>query len=110
VFSVIEGKGSTSSSERAAKADAASAPSGLPAAPKLAWGSHVAHFFGSGDELREVLVPFFKAGLENNERCLWVVREPLGEDEARTALSGEVPDLHERERAGQINILSAGNF
>jgi hypothetical protein len=47
-------------------------PSGLRTVPHLQWGSHLAHFFGSGDELRDVLVPYFKAGLENNERCLWV--------------------------------------
>jgi two-component sensor histidine kinase/PAS domain-containing protein len=78
--------------------------------PHLAWGSHVAHFFGSGDELRDVLVPYFKAGLENNERCLWVVREPFGEEEARAALASEVADLDQRERSGQIDIVPAGNF
>ena len=106
MFRVIEGK------EAAAERTEAKAwsPSGLATVPHLAWGSHVAHFFGSASELRDVLVPYFKAGLENNERCLWVVREPFGEVEARTALAAEVPDLAERERTGQIDIVPASNF
>jgi hypothetical protein len=38
----------------------------------MQWGSHLAHVFSTGAELRDLLVPYFKAGLENNERCLWV--------------------------------------
>src|SRR5579884_323419 len=85
-------------------------PSGIAMIPQLQWGSHLAHLFGSAQELRDVLVPYFKAGLQNNERCLWVVREPLGVEEARSALLAEVPDLEEREQAGQIEILSAGEW
>ena len=48
------------------------APSGLDAVPSLPWGTHITHFFKTGDDLRETLVPYFKAGLENNERCFWV--------------------------------------
>src|SRR5689334_14186962 len=106
MFRVIDGK------EAAAERPEAQSwsPSGLATVPHLAWGSHVAHFFGSADELRNVLVPYFKAGLENNERCLWVVREPFGEEDARTALTAVVPDLDERERLGQIDIVPASNF
>jgi len=77
-------------------------PSGLPHVPQLQWGSHFAHFFSSSDELRDVLVPYFKAGLENNEQCLWVVGEPFDAGDARAALGAAVPDLDERERNGQI--------
>jgi two-component sensor histidine kinase/PAS domain-containing protein len=85
-------------------------PSGLQSIPQLEWGSHLAHFFGSGDELREVMVPYFKAGLENNERCLWVLREPADVERARSALREVVPDLAERENSGQIEIANAGEW
>lgn len=81
-------------------------PSGLQAAPHLRWGSHLAHFFGSGDELRDVLVPFFKAGLDNNEQCLWVTGRAFNSDEARSALRAAVPDLDRRERDKQIEIFN----
>jgi two-component sensor histidine kinase/PAS domain-containing protein len=110
VLQAIDGEGRTASVARSDLEVQPFSPSGLRAVPHLEWGTHVAHFFGSGDELREVLVPYFKAGLENNERCLWVVREPFGEDEARAALAAEVPDLHQREAAGQVEIVSADRF
>jgi hypothetical protein len=85
-------------------------PSGLKAAPFLEWGSHVAHFFRSGQELRDVLVPYFKAGLENNERCLWVTGAPLMAHEARTALREAVPDLDWRETRGQMRIAVGSDW
>ena len=33
-------------------------PAGLKGIPLLQWGSHLGHFFGSGEELRDVLVPY----------------------------------------------------
>jgi two-component sensor histidine kinase len=81
-------------------------PSGLHTVPHLQWGSHLAHFFGAGDELRDVLVPYFKAGLENNERCLWVTGRAFNAEQARSALAAVVPDLVKRERGKQIEIAN----
>lgn len=81
-------------------------PSGLKTVPHLQWGSHLAHFFTSGSELRNVLVPYFKAGLENNERCLWVTGAALNAEQARSALRAAVPDLDKRERQKQIEIAN----
>jgi hypothetical protein len=81
-------------------------PSGLQTVPHLQWGSHLAHFFASGTELRDVLVPYFKAGLENNERCLWVTGRAFNAEEARSALRAVVSDLDKRERDEQIEIAN----
>ena len=76
----------------------------------LRWGSHVGHLFEAADELHDVLVPYFKAGLENNERCLWVTGAPLNATAARAALRTVVPDLDDRERSGQVEILDGAAF
>jgi len=81
-------------------------PSGLPSVPHIRWGSHLAQFFGSGDELKEVLVPYFAAGLRNYEACLWVTGNACNSDKARFALREVVPDLDERERRGQIEFAN----
>ncbi len=81
-------------------------PSGLKNIPHLKWGSHLAHFFNSGDQLRAVLVPYFKAGLENHEVCLWVTGRAFNAEEARSALRTAVPDLDARERDKQIDIAN----
>lgn len=86
------------------------APSGLAATPALRWGSHVGHLFEGADELRDVLVPYFKAGLQNNERCLWVTGAPFDAAAARAALRSALPDLDDRERDGQVEIVDAAAF
>ena len=53
-----------------------------------------------------MLVPYFKAGLENNERCLWVTGAALNAEQARSALRAAVPDLDKRERHKQIEIAN----
>jgi GAF domain-containing protein len=60
--------------------------------------------------LRDVLVPYFRAGLENNELCLWVTDAPFCLDDARAALRAAVPDLDVRERRGQIEIQDTRSF
>src|SRR6201999_1136304 len=54
--------------------------------------------------------PYFKAGLENNERCLWVTDVAFSAQEARAALRVSVPDFDQRERNGQIEISDAENW
>ena len=87
-----------------------SSPSGLHLVPRLEWGCHLAHFFGTGDELRDVLVPYFKAGLENNERCLWVTGKAFDADKARSALRAALPDLDKREGDLQIEIVNGDEW
>jgi hypothetical protein len=81
--------------------------SGLQAVPYLQWGGHLTQFFTSGEELRDLLVPYIKAGLENNEHCLWVTGAAFNADEARSALRAAVPDLDQREQTRQIEIANA---
>ena len=54
--------------------------SGIGAVGELPWGSHFCQFYHTREDLLDTLVPYFKAGLENNEFCLWVVSEPLRAD------------------------------
>ena len=79
--------------------------SGIPAVGELPWGAHFCQFYGSRDDLVDSLVPYFKAGLENNEQCLWVTSEPFSAVDARTALRQAVPDLDARAGRGQIEII-----
>jgi PAS domain S-box-containing protein len=55
--------------------------------------------------LIDILVPYFKAGLENNEFCLWVTSEPLNEEEAKDALRKTIPEFDQYQKKGQIEIL-----
>lgn len=85
-------------------------PSGHSALGDLSWGSHLCHFYETAADLADCLVPYFKAGLENNEACLWVTAPPLGANDATTALRAAVPDLDQRLRCGQIEIVDVRDY
>jgi C4-dicarboxylate-specific signal transduction histidine kinase len=57
------------------------------------WGTHFFMFYETKEELLDTLVPYFKSGLESGELCLWVVSDPLTEEEARNALRVAVPEF-----------------
>ena len=56
-------------------------------------------------DLLDILIPYFTAGLEHNEFCMWVTCEPLRAEEARHALRQAVPDADRHLAAGDIEIV-----
>ena len=64
---------------------------GISVVGVMPWGAHLCHFYETKEDLLDILVPYFNAGLENNEFCIWVVSDPLVEEEARNALRLAVP-------------------
>ncbi len=69
------------------------------------WGTHFCQFYQTKKDLIDTLVPYFKAGLENNEFCMWITSEPLGVDDAKRSLKREVKNLDDYFEKGQIEIL-----
>lgn len=69
------------------------------------WGSHFCQFYQTKEDLIDILIPYFKAGLENNEFCMWVTSKPLKVEEAKESLKKEVKDLDNYVKKGQIEIL-----
>jgi DNA-binding CsgD family transcriptional regulator len=72
----------------------------------MPWGSHVCMFYESKDDLLDTVVPFFKAGLESNEFCLWAPSQPLTTEEARMALRRRIPAFDRHLATGNMEILS----
>ena len=60
--------------------------SGIDIIEDVPWGTHICQFYDKKDDLTDILVPYFKAGLENNEFCLWVTSQPLEVEDAKEAL------------------------
>lgn len=85
-------------------------PSGHAFLGDLTWGGHFGHFYETAADLVDFNVPYFKAGLENEEACFWVTAPPLDADEATAALRAVVPDLDQRLRQGQIEIVDIRDY
>ncbi len=46
--------------------------SGIEPIGDITWGTHISHIYSSKDEFAELLAPFIKEGLLNNELCIWI--------------------------------------
>ncbi len=68
------------------------------------WGTHLCQFYRTKEDLAEIVVPYLKTGLENNEFCLWVTSEAFSERDAQKALRKAVPGLDRFVRLGQVEI------
>ena len=79
---------------------------GINAVGDIPWGGHFCHFYETKQDLLDILVPYFKAGLEDNEFCLWIISEPLGTKEATQALREAVPDVERYLATRSIEIIS----
>jgi hypothetical protein len=91
--------------------------SGIALIGDLPWGSHFCQFYRTKKDLLDVLIPYFRAGLENNELCVWVTSDFLTREGALKAMEKGVPRFSEYLAKGQIEIfpytdwyLKGGNF
>jgi PAS domain S-box-containing protein len=80
---------------------------GVDVVGDMPWGTHFCLFYETPADLLETLVSYCKAGLENQEFCLWVVAEPLTKEDARHALKRAVPDLDQYVADDSIEIVAA---
>lgn len=79
--------------------------SGISLIDDLPWGSHFCQFYQTKNDLFDILVPYFRAGLENNELCVWVTSENLSVEDARKVLEEAVPHFASYSEKGQIEII-----
>ncbi|HEY9790962.1 MAG TPA: MEDS domain-containing protein [Candidatus Obscuribacterales bacterium] len=79
---------------------------GIPGIGIVPYGIHMCHFYASRQELLDGLIPFFRAGLTNKERCLWVASSPLPANEIRSEIGTSV-DLQQGLTSGQLEVFEA---
>src|SRR6201998_3542838 len=83
---------------------------GVDVVGDMPWGTHFCLFYETRADLLQTLVSYCKAGLENQEFCLWVVAEPLTGEDARHALDGVVPNLDRYLADQSIEIVGARDW
>jgi PAS domain S-box-containing protein len=78
---------------------------GLDIIGDIPWGAHLCQFYNTAGDLLDILIPYFKAGLENNEYCMWVTSGPLTADQVKAAMEQAVPHFEEYIARGRIDII-----
>jgi len=74
----------------------------------MPWGTHFCYFFETKQDLLDASLPFFQAGLEHHEFCLWIVCAPLTEADALRALRESIPGMDRYLAEGGMEILVHG--
>jgi len=69
------------------------------------WGTHFCQFYQTREDLINILVPYFKAGLENNEFCIWCTSQSQDIEEIKDALKKAVPDIDVYMEERQIEVV-----
>lgn len=85
-------------------------PTGIEFLKDITWGTHICAFYQTKEDLKNILLPYFKTGLENNEYCLWVTSEPISPAQAEQALREYLPDFDMYQSRGQMDILSHSDW
>jgi PAS domain S-box-containing protein len=74
------------------------------------WGTHLCQLYQTKQDLIDILVPYFAAGLRGNEYCLWVTSPPLEAEDAKKALKNAIPELNRYIKKDQIEFLPCRRF
>ncbi|MEW5802462.1 MAG: MEDS domain-containing protein [bacterium] len=73
-------------------------------------GTHLCQFYRTEEDLTDILIPYFKAGIEHKELCLWFVADPCRERAIQQAIQRIWPDFNEYVKEGRIEIISPGRW
>lgn len=82
---------------------------GTPGIGAVPYGFHICHFYSLRQDLLGALIPYFDAGIKNNERCIWIASSALPTEEIRAEVL-KVPQLEEAIAANQLTIVNAADW
>src|SRR5687767_11162007 len=97
-------------SMRAAVQPTALRDTGISVLGAMPWSTHVSLFYENSADLLDVVVPFFKAGIEGGELCVWLPPDLNGQKDGERALRRAVPDFDGHLARRDIRMVSAEEF
>jgi DNA-binding CsgD family transcriptional regulator len=78
---------------------------GIPPIGPLPGGSHVYMFYETPEDLIDAHGEYFGAGLIDNERCVWVLLEPVDRDRAIAGMRKAISGFDDYLAAGAIELV-----
>ncbi|OPY28769.1 MAG: aerobic respiration control sensor protein ArcB [Methanocella sp. PtaU1.Bin125] len=79
--------------------------SGIEAIGDVPWGTHFCVFYHTRQDLIDVIVPFFKAGLESGEFCMCVTSEPFTKADVKRQMARAIPGFDQYLNSGQMDVM-----
>ena len=79
---------------------------GISVVGDRAWGAHLCLFYETKEDLLEMVAPYFKAGFEGGEYCVWGIPDILTTQEARKVLREILSGLSRRSEERNFEIHS----
>src|SRR5262249_40304670 len=73
-------------------------------------GAHLCEFHSTREELTDTLVPYFTAGIQHDEFCVWLTSDPSGVEGAQTRMRKAAPHLERHLDTGQLEILDGRDW
>jgi PAS domain S-box-containing protein len=70
----------------------------------MPWGTHFCSFYETRADLLDIVVPYFRAGLEDDEQCVWVSSDDV--ETVREALKQALPGVDVHMNTGALQIVS----
>ncbi|HEV8040355.1 MAG TPA: MEDS domain-containing protein [Bryobacteraceae bacterium] len=78
---------------------------GIGVVGDVPWGTHFFLFHETKEDLIEACIPYFRAGLESKELCLWAIHDPLTEEEVRYCMRDAIPGFDDYFESHSIEIV-----
>jgi signal transduction histidine kinase len=78
---------------------------GIGVVGDVPWGTHFFLFHETKEDLIDACVPYFHAGLANRELCMWVIADPLTEEEVRYCLKHSIPGFDDYFESRSLEIV-----
>lgn len=79
--------------------------SGIDIIGGVPWGTHFCQFYQTKEDLMDILIPYLKAGLENNELCVWIIPQLTEAEKIKETLKAAASDIDIYLKKGQIEII-----
>jgi PAS domain S-box-containing protein len=79
--------------------------SGIDAIGRVVWGTKLCLIYQKKNELAEILVPFFEAGLTNNEFCFWITSKTPDKTATEKHPKQHSNKLYRYVQEGRIKII-----
>ncbi len=72
---------------------------------EISWGTHLCYFYEKKEDLFDILIPYFKDGLEENNYCMWITPEEFSRSEVINSLKNSIPNFKSYLHNNQIKIV-----